>query len=466
VIRVRGFEDRNVAIFGLGRSGLSAARALAASGARVAAWDDSPDRRADAAEASIPIRAPEEVDWRGMAALVLSPGVPLTHPAPHPIVGRARDAGAAVIGDIELFAHGAMFGAAGAPRVVAVTGTNGKSTTTALIGHVLAACGLPVEVAGNIGRPALDTEPLGADGAYVLELSSYQIDLTHSLAADVAVLLNITPDHLERHGGMAGYVAAKRRLFEMQGADGVAVIGVDDMPSTGIADALEAAGRRVVRVAVGRRLDGGVSVEAGTLFADGAPIGGLSGLPTLRGAHNWQNAAAAFAAARALGAAPDAILAAFATFPGLAHRMEQVATIGGVAFVNDSKATNAEAAAKALACYDDVFLILGGRPKAGGIAALRPMLGRVRKAYLVGEAAPVFAAALAARVPHADVHTLDRAVREAAADAWASDFAHPVVLLSPACASFDQFRDFEARGDRFRALVEALAATRNVRGRA
>lgn len=471
MIEVSCFSHRRVAVLGLGRSGLSAARALMAGGAEVLAWDDQPAQRAAAMAAGLKVTDLDLVDWREIAALVLSPGVPLRHPAPHPLLRRAEAARCEILGDVELFArtvwpqnrHGA------GPRLVGVTGTNGKSTTTALIGHLLAACGREVAVGGNIGRPVLDLPPLGDGGIYVLELSSYQLDLVSSLSPDVAVLLNITPDHLERHGGLAGYVAAKRRLFAHQTASQTAVIGIDDPQAAAICAELAAAGAaQVVPIATTRPLMNGVFVAEGALFdaIHGAPVRicDLRALPSLPGAHNWQNAAAAFAAVRALGLEADAAAAALATFPGLPHRMEAVAYVDGVRFVNDSKATNADAAARALACYDDVFLILGGLPKAGGLGPLHPFLDRVRRVYLIGAAAEAFAAELGDSVPLTRAGTLAAAVAQAARDAWRAGLPDAVVLLSPACASFDQFRDFEARGDAFRALVHDLIARRQRRG--
>ncbi len=456
MIEVQSFAGRPIALFGLGRSGLSAARSLAAGGAEVRAWDDDAGRRDQAAAAGVALVDLYTDGWRGVATLVLSPGVPLTHPTPHPVVGLARAAGAEVIGDIELFARAGP----GAP-VVAVTGTNGKSTTAALIGHLLAACGRDAGIGGNIGKPALDLSPLGRGAAYVLELSSYQIDLSPSFAADVAVLLNLSPDHLERHGGMAGYVAVKRRIFAGQGCEQWAVVGVDDEPSRGIYAELKEAGRkRLLPISAQAEVDGGVYVAGGVLHdsSNGVAVAltDLGEAPALPGVHNWQNAAAAYAAARALGLGSSEIARAFASFPGLAHRMEQVAEIGGVRFINDSKATNAAAAARALACCDAIYWIAGGRAKAGGIADLEAYFGRIVRAYLIGESAIEFAAALEGKVSCTIAGELAAAVAAAHRDALAEGRAGAVVLLSPACASFDQFEDFEQRGDAFRDLVAAF----------
>jgi UDP-N-acetylmuramoylalanine--D-glutamate ligase len=458
------FKDRLVAVLGLGRSGLSATRALLESGARVWAWDDNAERRAALATMGL---APVDLaaqDWSKPSTLVLSPGIAHGFPTPHRVAELARANRVEIIGDIELLAR-----ARRESTYIGITGTNGKSTTTALIGHVLRAAGQRIEVGGNIGVPVLDLAPLGRHGAYVLEMSSYQLELTPSLTFDVAVLLNITPDHLDRHGGMEGYVAAKRRIFDRQRSPRTAVIGMDDPISRDLHDTLARAARQhVVPVAVGRTIERGVYVLDGVLFdAIDGPVRravDLNPLATLPGAHNWQNAAAAYAACRAARARPEAIAAAMATFPGLAHRQELVGAIGAVRFINDSKATNADAAAKALACYRDIYWIAGGKAKEGGITALAPYFPRVRRAYLIGEAAEAFAATLRGKVDIVMSGDLAQALAAAHADAASEGGADPVVLLSPACASFDQFRDFEERGDVFRSLVTALAQPPRKRG--
>jgi len=450
-------KGETVAVLGLGASGLAAARALVAAGADVRAWDDDDARRGAAAEAGIPIHDLREAEWAAIPSLVLSPGIPHTYPAPHPVVDAAKAAGAEILGDMELLGR-----ARPRARFVGITGTNGKSTTTALLGDALRAAGEPVEVGGNLGPPVLDMEPLGGDGTYVLELSSYQLELIHNLAVDIAVWLNISPDHLDRHGGLEGYVAAKKRIFRGMRPDGTAVIGVDDPCSLAVHDEIAVLpdGPRVVPISLDRPVEGGVFVVGGVLHdaMDGPPRPVLDLRPVARlpGAHNWQNAAAAWAAARAAGIPAETVAEAIRTFPGLAHRQELVAVVDGVAWVNDSKATNAEAASKALSAYDRVHWIAGGRAKEGGIDSLRPLFGRVRHAYLIGDSAKTFAGSLGGLVAHSLALTLERAVAQAARDAESGD----TVLLSPACASFDQFRNFEERGDRFRALVEALPGTR------
>ena len=457
MIAAHSFAGQTVAVLGLGKSGLSAARALAAGGAKVRAWDDDPKRREAAAAKGLVLEDPYAMEWRGIAALVLSPGIPLHWPEPHQVVTQARCGGATVIGDIELFAREKL----PAP-VVAITGTNGKSTTTALTAFVLRQAGRKAVEGGNLGTPVLDLPNPGADGAYALELSSYQIDLTQSLAADVAVLLNLSPDHIDRHGSLAGYIAAKERLFQMQRRDQLAVIGVDDADSRALFERLAAIpGRRVLAVSATHPVKHGVYVQDGVLFdATGGAAKSVVDLKAgkLKGVHNWQNAAAAFAAATALGCVPAVAAQALLVFPGLAHRIEDVGEVDGVRFYNDSKATNADAAARALACFDEVYWIAGGRPKEGGIASLAEYFPRIRHAFLIGEAAPAFAATLHGKVQVTHSGTLGRAVADAFHLARAEHRGKPVVLLSPACASFDQFTNFEARGDQFRALASSLTA--------
>lgn len=458
------FENRQVAVFGLGRSGMAAARALQAGGATVAAWDDAPDARALAGDHGIQLRDLYSCDWRRQAALILAPGVPLDHPRPHEIVSLARKAGCEVIGDVELLGR-----ARPEASYIGVTGSNGKSTTTALIGHIFKAAGVKAEVGGNIGTPVLDLQPLSANGVYVLEMSSYQLDLTRSVTFDVAVLLNISADHLSRHGGMGGYVAAKKRIFRLHGnrpaAYPTAVVGVDDEKSHAVYQDLKAAGGRTVIAVSGMEpVAGGVYAAGGMLIDDrggkAVPVMNLNGIEALAGAHNHQNAAAAFAAVCAAGLGESAAADGIRGFPGLAHRQEIIAARDGVLYVNDSKATNSAAAARALACHDAVYWIAGGRLKEGGFGALTPYLANVRHAFLIGEAADAIAAFVGDRVPFELSGDLATAFAQAhdmasrAAHGAAEDAEQPVVLLSPACASFDQFKDFEARGDAFRDLVE------------
>lgn len=424
----RTLNNRPVAVYGLGRSGLACVRALCAAGISVAAWDDHAGQRQQAADAGATIDPME--DLAGFAALVLSPGIPLHFPTPHPVVLRARAAGVEVIGDIELL-HRAGHGL----KTVGITGTNGKSTTTALLGHVLNRCGIGAVIGGNIGTPVMALDLSGAQ-VIVLELSSYQIDLCPDFTPDVAVLLNLTPDHIDRHGSMGGYIAAKERLFAGAGA---AIICTDDVDSAALADRVQ--GRTLHRVS----------------FNDAPAQAPAS---TLRGEHNRQNIAAVTMAAHLCGAGKADILSALADFPGLPHRMYPVRTIGEVAYINDSKATNADAAGKALACFDSIYWIVGGKAKEGGLNGLEPLMGRVAHAFTIGAAAESFAAWLEHnKVPFTPCGTIDRAVGAAHAMAQKAG-EKSVVLLSPACASFDQFTSFEHRGDVFTALVRELDGER------
>jgi UDP-N-acetylmuramoylalanine--D-glutamate ligase len=460
VIDVFPFAGIPVAVLGLGKSGMVAARALKESGAEVWAWDDSAAKRKEAADEGLNVVDLRSCDWKELTSLVISPGIPHTFPAPHPVAVKAQAASAEIISDIELLARSQR-----EASYIGVTGTNGKSTTTALIGHILKAAGRRTAVGGNIGTPALSLEALDSGGIYVLEMSSYQLEITFSITFDVAVLLNISADHLDRHGGMDGYIAAKRRIFHRQTEPRTAVIGVDDEYSRMIRDDLVRQNDQIiVPISSATALPRGVyAVDGGLYDAMGAKpvrVAELDDLPTLPGAHNWQNAAAAYATARTAGIPTDVIVAALKTYPGLPHRQERVGERDGVLFVNDSKATNADAAEKALGCYDHIYWIAGGRAKEGGIESLTPLFSRIRRAYLIGEAADSFARTLEGRVPYALTRNLESAVESAYADAVRDGHKGAVVLLSPACASFDQFRDFEARGDMFRELVRALQGTR------
>ena len=452
---IETLSGENVAVFGLGGSGLSTLRALTEGGAEVMAWDDSETARARASAYGYLVTDLADADWRSFKALVLAPGAPLTHPEPHWTVKRAQEAGVPVIGDIELFARERAATAPNSP-FVAITGTNGKSTTTALIAHVLREAGRDVALGGNIGVPILDLPPPSDGRVHVIECSSYQIDLAPSLAPTVGLLVNITPDHLDRHGDLAGYAAVKERLVAKAG---IALIDVDDEPSRAIYARLKAdPNRRVVAVSGDDSplADVFVSGHRVSLRGSAEPPIDLGDARGLRGAHNGQNAAFAYAAATTLGVPRDVVARAFATFPGLAHRMEEVGRSGRVLFINNSKATNADAAEKALLSFRDIHWILGGKPKAGGVEPLRPLFPRVAKAYLIGAATRDFAATLGGAVAYERCETLDKALKAAARDASLSSAPEPVVLLSPACASFDQFANFEARGDAFRAAVQNL----------
>jgi UDP-N-acetylmuramoylalanine--D-glutamate ligase len=458
MIPVPTFAGRDIAVLGLGMSGVATARALEAGGANVFAWDDKEKAREEAAATGLVLTDLATVDWARFAALVMAPGIPLTHPAPHWAVAKAREAGIEVIGDIELFFR-ARAQAESTGKVVAITGTNGKSTTTALTAHLIETAGKRTALGGNIGKAVLDLDPFADDLIYVLELSSFQIDLAPSLAPDAAALINITPDHLDRHGTLEDYARIKARIFAHLPATGTAVVGIDDAPTRAIADSL-AGPLAVKRIAIDRPVVTGVWAEDGVLHETdrGNELArlDLAGIGSLRGAHNWQNAAFAYALARAQGLDAATIAQGLQTFAGLGHRMEQVARKGRVLFVNDSKATNADAAGKALASFTDIYWIIGGRPKEGGLAGLEPFFPKIARAYLIGEAADAFARQLGRAVDHMQCGTLDQAVAEAASDASRSQAAEPVVLLSPACASYDQFANFEKRGEAFRDIVLAL----------
>ncbi len=459
MIPVTTFAGKKVAVFGLGKSGLLAAGSLIAGGAEVVVFDDDAKMLAAAQAAGLKAQDLRDLDWSTIASLVLAPGVPLTHPAPHWTAALARAANVEIVGDIELFCRERAKAGAQCP-LVAITGTNGKSTTTALIAHLLASAGRDIQMGGNIGVPVLALELFAPDRVYVLEVSSYQVDLAPSLRPTIGILLNITEDHLDRHGTMENYAALKTLVPASVEPGGTAVIGVDDRYTRAAADRIERAGKQVVRVSVKAPLRDGFYAEGSRiLHAAGGKahaVAQLAGIGSLRGVHNAQNAACALAACLALGLDLTAIQKGLASFPGLAHRMQQVGRQNSVLFVNDSKATNADSAAKALASFSDIFWIAGGKPKSGGIESLAEFFPRIRKAYLIGEAAPEFAKTLAGKVTYETNSVLSAAVDAAARDAAASGLKEPVVLLSPACASFDQFPNFEARGKAFIDLVQAM----------
>lgn len=458
MIPVASRSSQHIAVFGLGASGRATAHALTAGGATVTAWDDNAESRIDAANENIPLADLTKSDWSGFSALILSPGVPLTHPTPHPVVDCARNAGQLIIGDIELLTENR-----GGAVLIGITGTNGKSTTSALIHHVLQRAGCSVQIGGNFGPPVLGLAPPVPQGEIVLELSSYQLDLTQNATFDIAVLLNVTPDHLDRHGDMAGYVAAKERIF--RAATGphrqIAVIGIDDEYGQTIHRQLSGNDAwRVIPISTTRVLDEGVFVIDGKLHdADGTTgrnTCDISDFETLRGRHNWQNAAAAWAVARARDVAPEEIAKAFRSYAGLPHRLETIAEIDGIRYVNDSKATNGEAVARALASFSTIYWIAGGVAKEDGLGPAEPYLDRVRGAFLIGGAADEFESTLTGKVPVTRSGDLATAITDARKCARTENLPAPVVLLSPACASFDQYPNFAARGDHFRDLVNAL----------
>jgi UDP-N-acetylmuramoylalanine--D-glutamate ligase len=423
------FAKRKFALLGLARSGLAAARSLAAGGAELLAWDHDEGARAKVADIAT-IADPLDADLSGFDGIVVSPGVPINR---HPIADKAKEVGIPLIGDIELFS---MARPSLPPhRVIGITGTNGKSTTTALVHHLLKSAALPTRMAGNIGLPILSQAPLSAGGVYVLELSSYQIDLTRTLACDAAALINLAPDHLDRYDGYEGYMASKARLFEMQAPMQVSVFGMgDDETARVYREVLERRGAQAVR------------------WADPEAVKGQADWPSLQGPHNLQNVAVAIALVEALGIREAQWRPALRSFKGLEHRMEIVATRNGVLFVNDSKATNAASTAPALAAYPRVHWIVGGLAKSDNLDECVPNFGHVVKAYTIGEAGPLFTKLLSPHMPVETSEMMGTAVCSAASQALPGD----VVMLSPACASFDQFKDFEARGDAFKAIVEAL----------
>ena len=464
MIPVRGCQGQRVAVLGLGRSGLATAQALQAGGAEALCWDDSPESRDKAAAAGLTLHDLTRADaWEGVALLVVSPGIPHLYPEPNKLIARAWDAGVPVDNDIGLFFRSFSTpewdGFDVTPRVVAVTGSNGKSTTSALIHHVLTENGMPSQLGGNIGRGVLDLDPAESGSVAVLELSSYQTDLARALTPDIAVFTNLSADHLDRHGGMGGYFAAKRRLFAEGGPDR-AVVGVDELEGRFMANQLAegAADDRVIRISSARKLEGpgwAVFARKGFLseWRKGRQVASvdLRGVPGLPGAHNHQNACAAYAVARSLGLPPKGIETAFHSFTGLPHRSQRLREKDGVVWINDSKATNADSAAQALRAFPRIRWIAGGLGKEGGIGSLKGDLGAVVKVYLIGHSARDFALQLG-DTPHEICETMERAVARAAEEAQAGD----TVLLAPAAASFDQYPNFEKRGEHFAALVAAL----------
>lgn len=452
---IENFRGQSVALFGLGGSGMSTAEALRKGGAVVTVWDDSPAAIGKARAAGFDARDLRALDWKNIAALILAPGVPLTHPEPHWSVKLAHAFSVPVIGDIDLFFRER---AKNAPDSLAIciTGTNGKSTTTALIAHLLRVAGFDVQMGGNIGTPVLELEPPSKETerrVHVLECSSYQIDLAPDISPTIGVHLNLSPDHIDRHGTFEHYAAVKERMIA---ASQIAIVGIDDAASEAIALRHSKSGGRIVTISVVAKHGASIHMTGRTITGShGNLLADLSGIGSLRGDHNGQNAAAAVAACLQL-SVPEAIIQqGLTSFPGLAHRMEQIGRVGKAIAINDSKATNADSTEKALLAFEEgIFWICGGKPKAGGIADLKPLFPRVAKAYLIGEAAEAFSQTLGPGVPHVLSGTLAEAVKQAALDAKTAKFPEPVILLSPSCASFDQFPNFEVRGEAFRNLVQ------------
>lgn len=460
MIALRQYQDKKLGVFGLAKAGTATVSALVAGGADVFAWDDKEESRKafsqQFTEGKVRLIEPKNWPWKDLAALVLSPGISLTHPTPHYSVALANEANVRVMGDIEM-----LYEAQPLARKIAITGTNGKSTTTSLIGHIIKAAGRKVEVGGNLGISALSLNPQGSEGCYVLELSSYQLDLLHTARFNIAMMLNITPDHLDRHGGMEGYVNAKSHIFERQTKNDFALVGIDDDYSRSVYTALrQTSPARIVGISVLHDLKQGVYVDKEGILHDKLSeqhaIVNLYDIPALTGRHNWQNAAFAYAACKLFGLTTQEIEKALRSFPGLRHRMQLVATIHGIGFINDSKATNADATSHALAPFNHIYWIAGGRSKEGGINSLQPFFSNVAHAFLIGEAQEQFAVTLEGKVPYSRCHTLAKAFEAAAQKAFDDRQPGAVVLLSPACASWDQWKSFEARGDAFCEMVEQL----------
>ena len=455
MITVTSFANKSIGVFGLGRSGLSAVRALEAGGSDVWAWDDAKEKRESAEIEGIKLTNLYQSDLSKIDMLVLSPGIPDQYPEPHSLTIRAREAGCAIICDIDLLARENT-----KARFIGISGTNGKSTTTALIGHILNKAKYQAEIGGNFGIPALDLLPLDERGTYVLEISSYQLERIPTMQLDIAILLNISADHLDRHGGMDGYIAAKRILFERINEDAITIIGMEDTHCRGICMELmiDRGGKNIVPISASARMPGGIYVDNGMLTDDirntQEIIMDLRSLSTLAGRHNWQNAAAAYAAASTVGIEPSIIIEALKTFGGLAHRQEVVRNIDGILFINDSKATNSDAAAKALDCYDNIHWILGGQFKEESLGSLSGVLTKVAHAYLIGHNSERLKDLLGPFIPISRCGDLETAIHEAYCNASSTN--SNIVLLSPACASFDQFKNFEARGDAFRSIVNNL----------
>ncbi len=457
MVPVTSFNGRKVAVLGLGRSGISAALSLIAGGAEVIAWDDVLEKRQEATNCNLRL-----IDFkvRGMldaSCLVVSPGIPLTHPQPHPVISMAKRLGLEVLGDIELFAKSVS-----KDRLVGITGTNGKSTVTALLGHIMSTCGINVQVGGNFGKPVLSLQAFEDPGTFVIELSSYQLDLVKTTSFDIAVWINLTPDHLDRHGGINGYIAAKKKIFERQNSGCTAIIGVDDPVSSHVASELMAVNvQNVVQISSRAPVQGGVYATRGRLYDNlqghNVLVTDFKDTPRLLGQHNWQNAAAAYAVARLSGLEVAPIAAALHTYAGLPHRLEQVAITNGIRFINDSKATNINAASKALECYSSIYWIAGGQAKEMSVDALKHVIPRIAHVFLIGESADVFSNMLGKRVPKTISRTLDVALRQAVKKALENHTCDPVILFSPACASFDQFLNFEARGEAFHKLVRGIS---------
>lgn len=467
MIRLEAYKGKWVAVFGLGKAGLAAVRALLASDALVYVWDDSEKNRKTFVEelgqvryGQMRLEPVEQWAWDTIEVMVLSPGVPFTHPKPHPAVSYAQQKNVKIMGEVDL-----LYRACPDATYIGITGTNGKSTTTALVHHILKHNHYDAQIGANFGVPALALDPKGEGGYYVLEMSSYQLDLTRHAVFNAALLLNVTPDHIDRHGDMEGYVKAKKRIFQRQGENDAAIISVDDGFCRDVyVDMVREHRKHLIPVSVtqGAQLHKMIEVDEQGMLRDRYNSGSysydLQKFSRLKGRHNWQNIACAYAICRRLGLRPEYIMEATASFPGLPHRLELVATHQGVEFVNDSKATNADATERALQPYEDIYWILGGKAKAGGITSLEPWFPKIKHAFLLGDAEEEFAATLEGKVPYTRCGTLEVATEKATDMALSDLRGHGVVLLSPACASFDQWKSYEHRGDAFREYVQQFTA--------
>lgn len=452
------FKDQTVFILGLGKSGQSAAQNLQNAGAHVLAWDDQEEARKAARRQGIPLANLDSLNWKDVNHFIVSPGIPHRYPAPHPLIIEAQNVGLYPINDLEVFQQSHPHS-----RYMGITGTNGKSTTTSLIAHILKESGIPVEVGGNLGIPAMDLQPLPQDGIYVLEVSSYQLETAPTLHFNVSILLNITPDHLERHGGLEGYINTKKLIFKNATDQDTLVISIDDAPCLKIYEDLKTTGKiRLIPISVGQALSDGIYVIDGVLYDTAHPIINLHPFEQLRGKHNWQNITAAYGALRAMGLEAKDITAGLASFPGLAHRQQVVAHHKNVLFVNDSKATNAEAVEKVFESYEgsSIYWLLGGRPKDGGITMLKPHFSKIKHAFVFGEATSLFSSTLRGYMAYTICHSLEEAVKKASSLAFQNQEPDAVILLAPACASLDQFKDFEARGNVFCAAVKEVINSR------
>ncbi|MDP3532897.1 MAG: UDP-N-acetylmuramoyl-L-alanine--D-glutamate ligase [Alphaproteobacteria bacterium] len=451
------FSGKKFGVLGLGKSGLATALALQKNGAHVIAWDDGQEGRKNAENQGVIIKPFDAIVLSTLDMLVVSPGVSLTYPKPHAVIALAKELNIPLTGDLDLFykAHQHV-------NFIGITGTNGKSTTTSLLGHILKQAQREVTVGGNIGTPVLELDSISENGIGVLEVSSYQLDINPQLKFKVAILLNITPDHLDRHGNFENYVQTKKKIFQHQMSDDFAVIGIDSPSCNVIARELEEKNKqKIIKIAIERVIPGAYYTQNGVLF-DGTSkqirtILDLKDLPRLKGQHNWQNAAAAYIACHVLGISDAQIIDGLRTFPGLVHRQEYVASTNNIQFINDSKATNGEAAAKALVCFDNIYWILGGLPKQDGLTATIPYFSKIKHAFLIGKAAPEFAEELKGRVPYTHCEILEKAVLAAYEQAKRDQLPNATILLSPACASWDQYSSFEVRGDAFKKNVYDLS---------